>query len=162
MKAWIGLGSNIGDGPVQIGRALAALEEQPEVALLRKSSLYRSKPWGVTGQPDFHNAVAELETQLAPLALLQLLQKIESDQGRRRDGERWQPRCIDLDLLLCGDGIYSQPGLEVPHPLMHLRAFVLEPLAELDPELSIPGKGSVRSQLARLGPQGVERVDQAD
>lgn len=158
MNAWIGLGSNIGDGPAEVERALDALSQIPAMELIRRSATYRTEPWGVKDQPDFYNAVAEFRTGLDPRALIRLLFDTEARLGRQRDGRRRRPRCIDLDLLLLQDRIYFLPGLVVPHPRMHRRAFVLAPLNELQPDLVIPGRGTVRSCLQRLGPQRVERV----
>lgn len=158
VRAWVGLGSNIGDGRVEIERALQRLADHPELSLCRQSSLYRTAPWGEPDQPDFFNAVAEFETRMEPRALLDLLLETETALGRVRNGQRWGPRRIDLDLLLMGDEQLACPGLGLPHPRMHLRAFVLVPLAELEPELPIPGRGSVRSCLGQLENQRVERV----
>jgi 2-amino-4-hydroxy-6-hydroxymethyldihydropteridine diphosphokinase len=162
MKAWIGLGSNIGDGPAEIKRALGALAAHPSMALLRRSPVYRTAPWGVRDQADFHNAVAEVNTELEPLPLLAALQQMEARLGRKPARGRWQPRRIDLDLLLLEDRIYFLPGLTVPHPRMHRRAFVLAPLAAIEPSLVIPGRGTVQSCLSRLAPQGIERVQEKD
>lgn len=158
MNAWIGLGSNIGDGPAEIARAIDALSRHPDLELLRRSATYRTAPWGVQDQPDFYNAVAEFRSRLEARALLRLLLDTEAGLGRQRDGRRRQPRRIDLDLLLLQDRIYFLPGLVVPHPRMHRRAFVLAPLSELQPDLVIPGRGTVRSCLEKLGPQRVERA----
>lgn len=159
VRAWIGLGSNIGDGRAEIARALQRLAQQPELRLCRQSSLYRTAAWGEPDQPDFYNAVAELETSLEPRALLDLLLEIETALGRVRNGRRWGPRRIDLDLLLLGDTQLTGPGLNLPHPRMHLRAFVLVPLAELEPGLLIPGRGSVRRCLEQVENQRVEPAD---
>lgn len=158
VRAWVGLGSNIGDGRVEIERALQRLADHPELSLCRQSSLYRTAAWGEPDQPDFYNAVAEFETRMEPRALLDLLLETETALGRVRNGQRWGPRRIDLDLLLMGDEQLACPGLGLPHPRMHLRAFVLVPLAELEPELPIPGRGSVRSCLGQLEHQRVERI----
>lgn len=157
MKAWLGLGSNIGDGASNIRRALELLEEKGAVSVLRQSSLYASEPWGFQDQPDYTNAVAEIEFSMAPEELLGILKGVEKQMGRR-ETRKWGPRLIDLDLLMVGDLILFRPGLTVPHPRMHCRAFVLVPLAELEPELLIPAKGRVRSCLARLGDQGIRRL----
>lgn len=159
VRAWIGLGSNIGDGRAEIARALQRLALHPELSLCRQSSLYRSAAWGEPDQPDFYNAVAEFETRLEPQALLDLLLETEAALGRVRDGQRWGPRRIDLDLLLMGDAQLARPGLSLPHPRMHLRAFVLLPLAEIEPGLQIPGRGSVSSCLGKLENQRVEAVE---
>ncbi len=148
--AYVGLGSNLDEPAERIARALDELAAIPKTRLRRHSKLYRTAPWGVTAQPEFINAVAELETALSPRALLDALLAIERSHGRRRDATRWGPRVIDLDLLLHGDAGSREDGLEVPHPHMHERAFVLVPLAELDPALEIPGRGRVGTLLASL------------
>ena len=155
--AWIGLGTNLGDGPLQINKALELLRQEPSIRVLRSSPLYISRPWGVTLQPDFTNAVAELSVECEPLQLLARLKHIEQFMGRDPSVGRWGPRIIDLDLLLLGDTILHLPGLTVPHRRMHQRAFVLLPMFELEPDLSIPARGSVRACLGRIGQQGVAR-----
>ena len=114
---------------------------------------------GPQGQPDFVNAAAALETALEPQALLQALLAIEAEHGRRRDGTRWGPRSLDLDLLLYGDTLLDTPGLVLPHPGMHERAFVLYPLADMAPELSVPGHGSVQVLLARCRDARIRRLE---
>ena len=158
MRYWIGLGSNQGDSTAVINEALRLLADHPDMRLLRVSNLYRSAPWGDPDQPDFTNAVAELSTAAEPRALLHHLQAIERRLGRVRSGRRWGPRTIDLDILLAGERIYHLPGLTVPHRRMHRRRFVLEPLAALEPNLLIPGKGKVGSLLACLADQVVNPV----
>lgn len=150
MKVWIGLGSNLGDSAGLIASALRHLRLEPDLRLIRYSSLYRTVPWGLREQPDFRNAVAELETTLGASEILEVLQRVENRLGRVRNGQRWGPRKIDIDLLLIGDEVYDLPDLTVPHPRMHQRAFVLEPLAELEPDLYVPGRGTVADCLARL------------
>ncbi|MDX1380154.1 MAG: 2-amino-4-hydroxy-6-hydroxymethyldihydropteridine diphosphokinase [Xanthomonadales bacterium] len=150
MSAWVGLGGNREDSDRLIDEALARIAASPELRLLRRSALYRTPPWGVTDQPDFVNAVAELEAGLPAPELLQLLLRIETDLGRRRDGERWGPRCIDLDLLAYDDLECRTDALELPHPRMHLRAFVLVPLLELAPGFVIPGRGPAVDCLGRI------------
>ena len=129
-RALIGLGSNLGDPPLNLERAFAALGSLGVVR--RRSSLYRTKPWGKSDQPDFVNAAAALETRLPPGVLLAALKAIEKRQGRTA-GERWGPRTIDLDLLAYDDLEIDDAGLRVPHPALLERAFVLVPLAEIDP-----------------------------
>jgi 2-amino-4-hydroxy-6-hydroxymethyldihydropteridine diphosphokinase len=156
---WLGLGSNLGDGRQQIQQALDELiKESPSTRLLRVSSFYRTRPWGIKDQPAFTNAVAEISTDVEPLQLLKSLQDVEKTLGRNRQEKRWGPRCIDMDLLLWGDSILFLPGLTVPHPRMEKRAFVLIPLIELEPGLVIPATGSVQSCLARLPDQGVSMI----
>jgi 2-amino-4-hydroxy-6-hydroxymethyldihydropteridine diphosphokinase len=150
LRAWVGLGSNLGDPPAQLRSALADLGSLPGTRLLRHSGFYRSAPWGNTAQPPFVNAVAELATTLPPRALLDALLAIERAHGRRRDGTRWGPRTLDLDLLLHDAGVVREEGLTLPHPYLGERAFVLVPLAELEPSLAIPGAGSVADLLARF------------
>lgn len=143
LAAYIGLGSNLDNPANHVRTALGDLAATVGVRLLRHSRLYRTAPWGVTGQPEFVNAVAAVDTVLSPHDLLDQLMSIERRHGRQRDASRWGPRLIDLDLLLYGDEHIRERGLEVPHPRMGTRAFVLVPLAELDPGLIIPGHGRV-------------------
>ena len=143
-RAYIGLGSNLGDREATIRAALAALPGVVAVSELRETA-----PVGVVDQPPFLNGAAALETELTPRELLDALLAVEQGLGRERR-ERWGPRTIDLDLLLYGDETIDEPGLDVPHPRLHERRFALEPLAELEPELVIPGRGSVKDLLAEL------------
>jgi 2-amino-4-hydroxy-6-hydroxymethyldihydropteridine diphosphokinase len=140
--AYVGLGSNLGDREGAIRRAAELIGAQ------RLSPILETEPWGYEAQPRFLNAVAEIETGLAARALLDDLLDVERRLGRERVGPRWGPRTIDLDLLLYGDERISEAGLEVPHPRLHERLFVLEPLATLAPERKIPGNGTVREALA--------------
>ena len=158
MSAWVGLGSNLGNPARQIGEALERIASHAEMTLLRCSSFYQTPPWGDTDQDDFINAVAEIETGLAPYELLEQLQVIECQMGRRRDQRRWGPRVIDLDLLLYGDLQLQSEELQIPHPRLHQRAFVLVPLGELDDALTIPGHGEVRKLLAMLDLTDIVRV----
>lgn len=155
--AYIGLGSNLDDPAAQLRRAFDELESVPGVQAVRRSRLFRTPPWGRTDQPDFVNAVAELETTLAPHALLQALQALERRFGRARR-EHWGPRVLDLDLLLHGDARIEDDLLQLPHPHLHERAFVLAPLADLAPELIVPGRGSVSALLAGLDAAGIEAL----
>ena len=148
--AFVALGSNLDDPRRQVERALAELDGIPGTRVTAHSHLYRSPPLGPTDQPDFINAVAALETTLAPRALLDALIDIERAHGRIRDGQRWGPRTLDLDLLLHGDTVQDEAGLALPHPGLTQRAFVLYPLAELAPDLGIPGAGPLRALLARV------------
>jgi 2-amino-4-hydroxy-6-hydroxymethyldihydropteridine diphosphokinase len=144
-RAFVGLGANLGDREATIRRAAELL------GAARLSTIRETEPWGYADQPRFLNAVAELETDLAPRALLDRLLQLELELGRTRgDGPRYGPRTIDLDLLLYGDRVVDEPGLAVPHPRLHERLFVLEPLAELDPSLVVPGRGPVAALLAGL------------
>jgi 2-amino-4-hydroxy-6-hydroxymethyldihydropteridine diphosphokinase len=151
MKAWIGLGGNREDSAALIAEALMRISASPGVGVRRSSRCYRSTPWGLTDQPDFVNAVAELETVLEPLPLLRLLLTIEHRLGRRRDGARWGPRCIDLDLLTYEGLRLRSSELVLPHPEMQQRAFVLVPLLELEPGFEIPGVGPAADCLEDIG-----------
>ena len=142
--AYVGLGANLGDREAAIRAAAAALPAT------RLSTIRETEPWGYADQPPFLNAVAEVETDLSPRALLERLLEIERSLGRRRGGPRWGPRTIDLDLLLFGAQTVDEPGLTVPHPRLAERAFVLEPLAEVAPSLVVVGKGTVQALLAEL------------
>jgi 2-amino-4-hydroxy-6-hydroxymethyldihydropteridine diphosphokinase len=158
-RAWVGLGSNLATPRDQLESALAALAALPDTRVLRVSSFYRTAPVGYAGQPDFINAVAAIETGLAPRALLEALLDIERRHGRVRTIPNG-PRTLDLDLLLHGDQRIDEPGLTLPHPRMHERAFVMVPLAEIAPELVIPGRGTAGG-LARtlVRSQHVERIE---
>ena len=155
--AYVGIGANLDDPAARVRGAFAALAAMPQTRLLKRSSLYRSEPQGYREQPDFVNAVAELETALAPQDLLAGLQAIEKSAGRIRSFPN-APRTLDLDLLLYGDERLERPGLAVPHPRMHERAFVLVPLLEIAPQAGIPGRGPARQCLAQILPQAVERL----
>lgn len=155
--AYVALGANLGDPAGTVRAAFAALANLPESRVAHCSSLYRTAPIGLAGQPDFINAVAELETTLAPEALLDALLEIESRFGRVR-AERNGPRTLDLDLLLYGERIIDLPRLTLPHPRLHLRAFVLLPLAEIAPDLAIPGRGTVAAWLPAVANQGIARL----
>ena len=158
-KAWIALGSNLDDPPARVSSAMDQLGRIPTTRVIARSSLYQTRPWGVTDQPDFINAVVLTQTSLEPRQLLDALLEIEVGQGRRRDAEqRWGPRRLDLDLLLYDELIMDTDGLTLPHPRMHERAFVLIPLLELDPELSVPRRGSVAGLLATVSTGGIVRL----
>jgi len=155
--AYVGLGANLGEPQQQLRQAMAELAALPETRVTARSSLYRSAPLGYAGQPDFFNAVAALETQLEPEALLGGLQAIESRHGRERSFAN-APRTLDLDLLLYGDRTLATPQLTLPHPRMHERAFVLHPLVEIAPEVVIPGLGKAAERLPACRDQVVERA----
>ncbi|MGQ9477018.1 MAG: 2-amino-4-hydroxy-6-hydroxymethyldihydropteridine diphosphokinase [Candidatus Bipolaricaulia bacterium] len=150
MRAYIGLGSNLGRREENLVRAISLLGSSPEIWVLRRASLYETEPVGVEDQPWFLNSVVEVETSLPPRGLLHRLKEIERELGREDRG-RWGPREIDLDLLLYGDLILEEDGLILPHPELHRRKFVLEPLCELAPELVHPRlKRPLRDLLADL------------
>jgi 2-amino-4-hydroxy-6-hydroxymethyldihydropteridine diphosphokinase len=157
VKAFVGLGANLGEPEAQVRRALTALEAIPGTRFLAASSFYRSAPVGVGEQPDFINAVAAIETRLSARALLDELLAIEARFGRRRESTG-APRTLDLDLLLYGDRVIDEPGLIVPHPRMHERAFVLAPLTEIAPDVIVPRKGPVAMLLAACKDQKVEKI----
>jgi 2-amino-4-hydroxy-6-hydroxymethyldihydropteridine diphosphokinase len=144
IRAYVGLGANLGRREESI-RAAAEM-----IGARRLSRLYETEPWGVVDQPRFLNAAAELDTELDAVEVLELLLEVERRLGRLRDARRWGPRTIDLDLLLYGAEIIDLPGLAVPHPHLHERLFVLEPLHELAPDLVVPGRGSLSLLLAEL------------
>ena len=150
-RAYVGLGSNLGDREQTLRAAVAALAAHPAVEVAAVSSLIDTEPVGYTDQPRFLNGVAVLDTGLSARALLELLLEVERGFGRTRDGVPSQgPRTLDLDLLLYGASEIDEPGLRVPHPRLHERAFVLGPLAEIAPGLEVPGRGRVEALLARL------------
>jgi 2-amino-4-hydroxy-6-hydroxymethyldihydropteridine diphosphokinase len=151
MKAFIGLGSNLGDREANIRQALQFLEQLPETTIVRGSSLYDTEPVGVSDQPNFLNGVVQVETHLAPRQLLWNLMLIERRLGRVRT-QRWGPRVIDLDLLLYGDEVVDEEDLTLPHPLMTQRSFVMVPLVEIEPLLVHPVTNqTMLSILQRLG-----------
>jgi len=147
--AAIGLGGNLGDAAATLREAMRALDELPGTRLLRASPLYRTPAWGNTAQPDFANAAALVETTLAARELLDALLELERRFGRRREpGAQWGPRTLDLDLLLYGDAVLDEPGLRVPHPHLHERAFALLPLSRIAPDAMVHGRGRVAALLA--------------
>lgn len=157
VAAYIGLGSNLEDPQEQLSRALAELAQLPGTELSGHSSLYQSLPMGGMDQPDYVNAVAWVETLLEPGELLQHLQAIEDAHGRIR-GEHWGARTLDLDLLIYGSAIIDMPGLKVPHPGVHERAFVLYPLYEITPDLKIPGRGYITDLLKNCPSDGLIKI----
>lgn len=156
-RAWIGLGSNLQDPEWQVRQALAELDQMEGCRLLQASSLYKSPPMGPSDQPDYINAVACIETGLAPRALLAALQGLEQLHGRERL-RHWGERTLDLDILLYDDCQIDEPGLVIPHPGLHERAFVLYPLYEIAPELVIPGHGAVKQLRQQVDGRGLERT----
>jgi 2-amino-4-hydroxy-6-hydroxymethyldihydropteridine diphosphokinase len=149
-RAYVGLGANRGDRRGTIERALELLGDGPSVAVVGVSRLRETDPVGYVDQPRFLNGAAALDTDLEPRGLLDRLLAVERELGRTREGPRFGPRTIDLDLLLYGDRTVDEPGLRVPHPRLRERRFVLEPLCDLDPDLVVPGAGPVRVLLAAL------------
>jgi 2-amino-4-hydroxy-6-hydroxymethyldihydropteridine diphosphokinase len=150
IRAYVGLGVNLGEREEMLRLALERLAAEPSIELVASSTLRETEPEDLLDQPLFLNGAAVVETDLSPRQLLARLQLIECELGRRRAGPRFGPRVIDLDLLLYGSLTVSEPEIEIPHPRLHLRRFALEPLAELDPELEVPGKGPVSALLAGL------------
>ena len=142
-----------------IRTASAALGGLDSIRVLRLSSLYRTAAWGRTDQPDFTNAVVEIETDLEPENLLAICLQTELGLGRARSEIRWSPRAIDIDILCYGNSVLNRPDLQLPHPRLHQRAFVMVPLLELEPELVIPGVGAVRDCLDALEFQRVHLLE---
>jgi 2-amino-4-hydroxy-6-hydroxymethyldihydropteridine diphosphokinase len=159
MKAWLGLGSNLQQPVAQLREALNRLGEAEGLEILKTSSFYQTPPWGDEEQDDFINAAVLVETNLDPMPLLGVLQSIENVMGRQRNSRRWGPRLIDIDLLLYANHQYRSDELELPHPRMHERAFVLMPLSELDATLEIPGLGAIEKLLQKLDCSGIFRLN---
>ncbi|HEX6725334.1 MAG TPA: 2-amino-4-hydroxy-6-hydroxymethyldihydropteridine diphosphokinase [Gaiella sp.] len=163
MRAYVGLGANLGDREATIRRAVSLLDDLAGVTVVGVSILRETEPWGPVEQPPYLNGAAVVETELGPRELLAALLDIERRLGRNRgDEERWGPRTIDLDLLLYDDLVLDEPGLGVPHPRLHERRFALEPLAELAPDAVVPGRGRVAALLRALGAPPQETDPQAD
>lgn len=157
--AWIGLGANLGDAASTVRAAIAALDDLPGSRLDQASRLYATPAWGNEDQPPFVNAVASVDTDLSAPELLHALLALEQRFGRVRDpAVHWGPRALDLDLLLYGAQVIDQPGLQVPHPYLHERAFVLVPLAEIASELTIPGHGCVQDAVMRVDACGIAPI----
>ncbi|KFB69783.1 2-amino-4-hydroxy-6-hydroxymethyldihydropteridine diphosphokinase [Candidatus Accumulibacter vicinus] len=156
--AFVALGANLADPRAQLRAAAAALADLPESRLLQISSLYRTAPVGIRGQPDFINAVAAIRTVLDPQQLLDALFAVERHFGRRREFHH-APRTLDLDLLLYDQRVVDSPRLSVPHPRMHLRAFVLAPLLEIAPLCRIPGRGTAAAWLPAVSRQTIEKLE---
>ena len=151
MRAYVGVGSNLGDREGTIRRAIELLAAESGVEVVSVSTFRETEPWGPVEQPPYLNGAVALETDLDPRDLLDVLLDVERRFGRNRAMEvRWGPRTLDLDLLLHGDLVRDEPGLALPHPRLHERRFVLEPLADLDPALVVPGRGTVAELLASL------------
>jgi 2-amino-4-hydroxy-6-hydroxymethyldihydropteridine diphosphokinase len=158
LPAYVGIGSNLDDPRRQVERAFEALAQLPKSRLVSRSSLYRTVPFGAVVQPAFVNAAAGLLTQLEPEALLAELRRIERAQGREPPRERWGPRIIDLDLLVVGRETRATDSLTLPHPGIAERDFVLYPLADIAPDLEVPGLGSVAALRARVADRGIGRL----
>ncbi len=156
-SAFIGLGANLADPGAQVLRALDELAHLPRCALVARSSLWRSAAVGYADQPEFINAIAQLDSGLTADELLDALQRVETTHGRVRSFAN-APRTLDLDLLLFGDEVRATPRLTLPHPRMHERAFVLKPLLEIAPDAQIPGHGSAADCLGALAGQPCEKV----
>ena len=159
VTAYIGLGSNQGDAVSNICSGVTHIKEIHHTTYSACSSLYRSAPVGYLDQADFVNAVCQLDTELSAAELLQALQEVENRAGRRRDGVRWGPRILDLDLLLYGNTVMRTESLELPHPRMHERAFVLYPLQEIAPAMDIPGRGNINKLVELCASQICSRID---
>jgi 2-amino-4-hydroxy-6-hydroxymethyldihydropteridine diphosphokinase len=158
IPAFVALGSNLDDPERQVERAVAALADVPRSRLVSRSSLYRSPPFGPVVQPEFVNAVAGLLTTLDARAMLGELKALERRLGRETPVVRWGPRRIDLDLLIHGDARVDEPEIQVPHPGLAERAFVLIPLAEIAPDLEVPGAGRVRTLASRVEASGLVKI----
>jgi 2-amino-4-hydroxy-6-hydroxymethyldihydropteridine diphosphokinase len=157
--AYIGVGSNV-DGPrAQVLKAIEALRALPETRVVLVSPLYQTRPFGPVKQPDFVNAAIGALTQLEARTLLDALKRIETSFGRPAVHEKWGPRVLDLDLLVLGGARFAEAGLTVPHPGIPERNFVLYPLADIAPDLDVPGLGKVAGLKARVASDGVRRLD---
>jgi len=146
-RVFVGLGSNMNEPLKQLEKAVAAIRQIPDTTVQKLSGMYASAPMGPEDQPDYMNAVVELQSGLDAQVLLESLQMIEQQQGRCRDGERWTQRTLDLDILLYGNDVIHTDTLTIPHPGMHQRSFVLQPLKELDATIVIPGRGNINDCL---------------
>ncbi len=158
VDAFVGIGSNLDHPTRQVEVAIQRLRDLPRVRLQSASSMYRSSPLGGIEQPDYVNAVAHVETSLTARDLLTALLDVESSQGRLRDGRRWGPRVIDLDLLVYAQETIREPGLEVPHPGIAQRNFVLLPLREIAPDLDVPGLGPLSGVDVNCDEPRIERI----
>lgn len=155
--AFVGLGANLGQPRAQLELAIREIDRLPDSRVVRQSSIYRSAPLGYADQPEYVNAVVQLETDLPPQRLLAELQAIENAHGRQRSFAN-APRTLDLDLLMVGDLEIDSPSLQLPHPRMHERAFVLVPLVEIAPQAVVPGRGPAVELLGKCVHQSVERI----
>lgn len=162
-NAYVGIGSNLDDPIRQVQSAMRAVGHLSASGIAHCSSLYRSAPLGPEDQPDYINAVVQITSTLPASELLAALQQIEVEHGRIRSGERWGPRILDLDLLVFGSQVIDQEGMQVPHPRIRERNFVLLPLMELAPDLEVPGQGRVAvlvEQLASDAHGWIEKIEQ--
>lgn len=157
-NSWIALGANVGDAAETFEQAIECISNPGTTTVITRSGNYRTPPWGIEDQPDFLNAVIEVETRLCAQDLLDELQLIEAHFGRARDGQRWGPRTLDLDILLYGDLAMSTPRLTIPHPRIHERAFVLVPLAEIAADVWIDNLGHVVDLLHAVDTSRIQRV----
>lgn len=162
LPAYVGIGSNLDDPAARVTEAIEALRARPDVRAFSASSLWRTAPVGTGPQPDYCNAVAGFLWQGTPQDLLEVLLDTERRHGRVRDGVRWAPRRLDLDLLMVSDLVIDSPRLTLPHPRMTERAFVLRPLAEIAPDLVVPGAAGVDALLAGVADQRIERMGLAE
>lgn len=158
-SAYVGLGANLGDPAAQLRAAMQSIAALPGTRLIASSRLYRSAPMGPAGQPDYCNAVCQIETRLSPRELLDALIGIERVAGRVRGGERWGARQLDLDILHVVGIALDEPGLHLPHPGIGKRNFVLAPFAEVAPTLDVPGLGRIEALAARIGTDGLSLWD---
>jgi 2-amino-4-hydroxy-6-hydroxymethyldihydropteridine diphosphokinase len=158
MQVYIGLGSNLEQPRTQIKTAINDLQSIAQTRVVASSSLYKSPPMGPQDQPDYINAVVEMDTLLSAHALLDALQQIEQKHGRMRK-RHWGERTLDLDILLYGDQILRDERLKIPHPGLPERAFVVYPLAEIAPDLTVPGMGSLAEILAQCPQNGLQKVE---
>lgn len=160
MRVYIGLGSNLEQPQQQILTAIRDIEAIAGLELVAQSSLYHSPPMGPQDQPDYINAVVAVETELAPVAVLDALQQIEQSHGRVRK-RHWGERTLDLDILLVDDRVINETRLTVPHPGIAERAFVVYPLAEIAPDLNIPGKGKLADIKANCPLDGLKQLNES-
>ena len=149
-RAYVGLGANLGDRAATLARALELLADEPQIEVVAVSSFTETDPVGYLDQPRFLNAAAAIQTSLGPHELLGRAARRRARLGRTREGPRYGPRTVDLDLLLIEGVTLDEPGLTLPHPRLHERAFALEPLVELDPSIVVPGRGTVEQLLSAL------------
>ncbi len=156
--SYIGLGANLGEPELQIRQATQRLESLAGVRLCGVSALYRSAPWGLSDQPDFINGIVAIEARFSPQALIESMLAIERSLGRSRDGTRWGPRRIDLDLILFGERVFATAELAIPHPRFRERAFVLLPLIELATRLGDPRVPQWQQELSKLPHADVVRL----